>query len=162
MTHEDSVQIEATSPASPRAGVRRCATAWERGLTVVSGKGCASVAGMSGSAFLPERKFSALQGLENSQNAEGILILCEPGPRAGGTPSAEDEGATRDRRCSSECSRSGTSVDDGRRWARSGSLIHGGGAASARQRGETFPPRKVLKTHKTGKESRFCASPFRG
>jgi hypothetical protein len=38
----------------------------------------ASVAGMSGSAFLPERKFSALQGLENSQNAEGILILCEP------------------------------------------------------------------------------------
>src|SRR5271163_2316258 len=131
MTHEDSVQIEATSPASPRARVRRCATAWERGLTVVSGKGRPSVAGMSGSAFLPERKFSALQGLENSQNAEGILILCEPGPRAGGTPSAE-----RDRRCSrSEGSRSVSSVDDGRRWARSRLLIHGGGAASARQRG---------------------------
>src|SRR5271163_5290863 len=155
MTHEGSVQIEATSPASPRAlaRVRRCARAWERGLVVVSGKGRASVAGMSGSSFPPEGKFSALQSLENSQNAEGILILCEPGPRAGGTPSAEDEGATRDRRCSrSKGSRSGTSVDDGRRWARSRSLIHGGGAASARQRGETFPPRKVLKTHKTGKE----------
>jgi hypothetical protein len=137
MTHEDSVQIEATSPASPRARVRRCATAWERGLTVVSGKGRASVAGMSGSAFLPERKFSALQGLENSQNAEGILILCALGPRAGGTPSAEDQGATRVRRCSrSEGSRSGTSVEDGRRWARSRSLIHGGGATSARQRGK--------------------------
>ena len=129
MTHEDSVQIEATSPASPRVRVWQCATAWERGLTVVSGKGRASVA-----AFLPERKFSALQGIENSQNAEGILILCEPGPRAGGTPSAE-----RDRRCSrSEGSRSVSSVDDGRRWARSRSLIHGGGAASARQRGKLF------------------------
>jgi hypothetical protein len=84
MTHEDSVQIEATSPASPRVRVWQCATAWERGLPVVSGKGRASVAGMSRSSFLPKRKFSALQGLENSQNAEGILILCEPGPRAGG------------------------------------------------------------------------------
>jgi hypothetical protein len=139
MTHEDSVQIEPTSPASPRARVRRCATAWGRGLTVVSGRGRASVAGMNGSAFLPERKFFALQGLENSQNAEGILILCEPGPLVGGTPSAEDEGATRDRRCSrSEGSRSGTSVDDGRRRARSRLLIHGGGAASARQRGKLF------------------------
>jgi hypothetical protein len=32
----------------------------------------------------------------------------------------------------------------------------------AETEGETFPPRKGLKTHKTGKESRFCASPFRG
>ena len=74
MTHEDSVQIEATSSASPRGRVRRCATACERGLPVVSGKGRAPVA-----AFLPKPKFSALQDLENSQNAEGILFFCEPG-----------------------------------------------------------------------------------
>src|SRR5271170_7638494 len=82
MIHEGSVQIEATSPASPRAlaRVRRCARAWERGLVVVSGKGRASVTGMSGSSFPPEGKFSALQSLENSQNEEGISILREPVP----------------------------------------------------------------------------------
>jgi hypothetical protein len=159
MTHEDSVQIEATSPESPRGRVRRCATAWERGLTVVSGKGRASVAGMSGSAFLPERKFSALQGLENSKNAEGILILCEPGPRAG----AEEEGATRDRRCSrSGGSRSGTSVDDGQRWARSRSLIHGGGARRRRDRGGNFSASQSLENTQNGERISILREPAPG
>ena len=78
MTHEDSVQIEATRPASSRARVRRCATAWERGLTVVSGKGRASVAGMRGCAFPPEGKFSALQSLENTQNAKKSRFCASP------------------------------------------------------------------------------------
>jgi hypothetical protein len=63
MTHEDSVQIEATSPASPRAGVRRCATAWERGLTFVSGKGRASVAGAHDPRVLdPSRASTTVDG----------------------------------------------------------------------------------------------------
>src|SRR5271155_5405147 len=123
MTHEGSVQIEATSPASPRAlaRVRRCARAWERGLVVVSGKSRASVAGMSGSSFPPEGKFSALQSLENSQSGEGISILREPVPEASGTPYADEEGAARSRRRSRTPH---SCVDQGRRRARSRSLIH--------------------------------------
>ena len=143
--------------------VRRCATAWERGLTVVSGKGRASAAGMSGSAFLPERKFSALQGLENSQNAEGISILCEPGPGLAETASAEDE--RRDARSALLTIRGFSIRHERRRRSTAGSVA----IADPRRRrgvgeteGETFPPRKGLKTHKTGKEFRFCASPFRG
>ena len=88
MTHDDSVQIAATSPARRRAFARmgRAETASGRdaiGDVVVSGRGLTPVARKMGSAARSRRKFSALQSLENSQNAERIAILREPVPWAG-------------------------------------------------------------------------------
>jgi len=53
-----------------------------------------------GSKARSRRKFSGLQSLENSQNGEGISILREAVPWAGGTPGAKEEGATRGWRAS--------------------------------------------------------------
>ena len=87
MTHDDSVQIAATSPARRRAFARmgRAERASGRDTIrdVASGSGRTPVARMMGSAARSRRKFSALQSLENSQNAERIAILREPVPWAG-------------------------------------------------------------------------------
>jgi hypothetical protein len=53
---------------------------------VASRRGRTPVARMMGSAARTRRKFSALQSLEKSQNAERISILREPVPRAGERP----------------------------------------------------------------------------
>jgi hypothetical protein len=97
MTHDDSVQIAATSPARgrgrPRAAMRvRVGRQSMRGV-IVSTDRQTPVAQNLGSALRPRRKFSALQSVENSQNGEGISILREAVPGAGGTPGAKEEGA---------------------------------------------------------------------
>jgi hypothetical protein len=99
MTDDDSVQIAATSPARRRAfarvrsGVRTSGRDVMRDV-VASADGRTPVARKIGSAARSRRKFSASQSLENSQNAEGISILREAVPWAGGTPGAKEEGAT--------------------------------------------------------------------
>jgi len=103
MTHDDSVQIAATSPARRRAvtRIRRGERASGRDAVVdvvASGPGRTPVARKVGSAARSRGKFSALQSVENSQNAERISILREPVLRAGGTPGAKEEGATRGQR----------------------------------------------------------------
>jgi hypothetical protein len=97
VTHDDSVQIAATSPAR-RRGRLRAATRGSVGLqsmrdvVVPADRPAAQNAG---SASRPRRKFSALQSIENSQNGEGISILREAVPWAGGTPCVKEEGAKR-------------------------------------------------------------------
>jgi hypothetical protein len=87
MTHDDSVQIAATSPARRRAFARmgRAERASGRDTIgdVASRRGLTPVARKMGAAARSRRKFSALQSLENSQNAERIAILREPVPWAG-------------------------------------------------------------------------------
>jgi hypothetical protein len=99
MTHDDSVQIAATSPARgrgrPRAAMRVSVGRRSIRDVVVSTDRQTPAAQNVGSASRPRRKFSALQSIENSQNAEGISILREAGPWAGGTPGAKEKGATR-------------------------------------------------------------------
>ena len=96
----DSGQIAATSSARLRAlaRVRRGGRASGRetiGDALVSGRGRAPVARNKGSASRPRGKFSSLQILENSQNAERISILREPAPQAQGTRCADGGGAAR-------------------------------------------------------------------
>jgi hypothetical protein len=103
MTHDDSVQIAATSPARRRAvtRIRRGERASGRDAVVdlvAPGPGRTPVARKVGSAARSRGKFSALQSVENSQNAERISILREPVLRAGGTPGAKEKGATRGQR----------------------------------------------------------------
>jgi hypothetical protein len=91
--------IAATSPAGRRAFARmwRAVRASGRdamGDHVASAFGRTPLAGKMGSAARPRRKFSALQSVENSQNAERISILREALAWAGGTPGAKEEGAT--------------------------------------------------------------------
>ena len=105
MTHDDSVQIAATSPARRRALActqRRVRTSRRDVMrdVVASGRGRTPVARKMGSASRPRRKFSALQSIENSQNGERISILREAVPWAGGTPGAKEKGATRGWRAS--------------------------------------------------------------
>jgi hypothetical protein len=99
MTHDDSVQIAATSPARRRAFARmgRAERASGRDTIgdIASGPGRTPVAWMMGSAARSRRKFSALQSLENSQNAERTAILRELVPRALNAPNTQEEGATR-------------------------------------------------------------------
>jgi hypothetical protein len=101
MTHDDSVQIAATSPARRRAFARmgRAERASRRDTIgdVAAGLGRTPVARKVGSAARSRRKFSALQNLENSQNAERISILGAPVPRSGrlNAPNTREEGATR-------------------------------------------------------------------
>jgi hypothetical protein len=104
MTHDDSVQIAAMSPVRLR-GRARAATRVSvgrrsmRGVVVLADRQT-PVTQNSGSALRSRRKFSALQSIENSQNGERISILREAVPRAGGTPGAKEEGATRGWRAS--------------------------------------------------------------
>ena len=96
----DSGQIAATSSARLRAlaRVRRGGRASGRetiGDAVVSGRGRAPVARNKGLASRPRGKFSSLQILENSQNAERISILPEPAPQAQATRCADGGGAAR-------------------------------------------------------------------
>src|SRR5277367_5335252 len=73
----------------------------------------------------------ALQGLENSRNAEGISILRELAARAGGTCCADEQGATRGPRPPT------IRAADRSRGSSAASIaiaIHSGGAASARAR----------------------------
>jgi hypothetical protein len=87
MTHDDSVQIAATSPrrrlAFARLGRAERASGRDTIGDVASGPGRTPVARMMGSAARSRRKFSALQNLENSHNGE---ILREPVPLASETP----------------------------------------------------------------------------
>src|SRR5271170_6982810 len=57
-----------------------------------SGHGRKPAARSRGSALRRHAKFSALQSLENSQNAERTSILCEPALRPCGTSRANEEG----------------------------------------------------------------------
>src|SRR5271163_4940472 len=96
----ESGQIAATGSARLRAlaRVRRGGRASGRetiGDALVSGRGRAPVARNKGSASRPRGKFSSLQILENSQNAEKISILREPAPQAQGTRCADGGGAAR-------------------------------------------------------------------
>ena len=104
MTHDDSVQVAATIPA--RGGGRPHAAA----RVGVGGSRCEMssfpadrqmpIAQSAVSALRPRRKFSDLQGIENSENGERISILREAVPWAGGTPGAKEKGATRGWRAS--------------------------------------------------------------
>ena len=100
MTHDDSVQFAATSPARgrgrPRAAMR--VRLGRQSMRDVVGSGRSPAAQNAGSASRSTQKFSALQSLGNSQNAERISILREAVPWAGGTPGAKEEGATRGQR----------------------------------------------------------------
>jgi hypothetical protein len=102
MTHDDSVQVAATSPARlrgrPHAATRGSVGRLSVRDVVVSGRSPA--AQNAGSALRSRRKFFALQSIENSQNGEGISILREAVPWAGGTPGAKEKGATRGWRAS--------------------------------------------------------------
>ena len=96
----DSGQIAATSSARLRALARvrpggRASGRETIGDALVSGRGRAPVARNKGSASRPRGKFSSLQILENSQNAERISILPEPAPQAQGTRCADGGGAAR-------------------------------------------------------------------
>jgi hypothetical protein len=84
MTYDDSVQIAAMSPRPAPACMRRGGKA--SGLetmrnVLVSGGRRTPVARKPVSALRPTAKFSALQSLENAQNAERISILRERVPR---------------------------------------------------------------------------------
>jgi hypothetical protein len=103
MIHDDNVQTAARNPARQRAFARvrsrvRTSGRDAMGDVVVSGRSPA--AQNVGSASRPRRKFSGLQSLENSQNAESISILREADAWAGGTPGVKEKGATRGWRAS--------------------------------------------------------------
>jgi hypothetical protein len=96
----NSGQIAARSSVRLRAlaRVRRGGRASGRetiGDALVSGRGRAPVARSKGSASRLRGKFSSLQILENSQNAEGISILRETVPNAQGTRCTDGGGAAR-------------------------------------------------------------------
>ena len=96
----DSGQIAAMNSAPLRAlaRVRRGARASGRetiGDALVSGRGRAPVARNKGSTSRLRGKFSSLQILENSQNAERISILRETVPNAQGTRCTDGGGAAR-------------------------------------------------------------------
>jgi len=147
MTHDDSVQIAATRPARRRAFARiwRAERASGRDTIrdVASGPGRTPVARMMGSAARSRRKFSALQSLEISQNAEEISTRC---------------GFPRRRRIVAALAERG-----GRRAPHFSSVNQAGltrsataSTALAQPRGdreETFPPCNPLKNQKTGTES---------
>ena len=87
MGNDDSVQIAATSSGRRRALARMWRGERASGREMVGGivvpVGAAPIARNRKSAWRPTGKFSALQSIENSQNAEGISILREPVPCAG-------------------------------------------------------------------------------
>ena len=85
MTYDDSVQIAWTSLAQRPALARTWRSEKASGLAtigivVVSGRRRTPVARKTASASRPRRKFSALQSLENAQNAEKISLLRKPVP----------------------------------------------------------------------------------
>ena len=92
MGNDDSVQIAATSSGRRRALARMWRGERASGREMVGGivvpVGAAPIARNRKSAWRPTGKFSALQSLENSQNAEGISVLREPVPQAGRTLAA--------------------------------------------------------------------------
>jgi hypothetical protein len=81
MGNDDSVQIAATSSGRRRALARMWRGERASGREMVGGivvaVGAAPIARNRKSAWRAEGKFSALQSLENSQNAEGISVLRE-------------------------------------------------------------------------------------
>ena len=92
----DSGQIASASSERLRAlaRVRQGGRAVGRepiGDALVSGRGRAPVARNKGSASRPRGKFSFLQILENSQNAEVTWILRGPAPQAQGTRCVDGE-----------------------------------------------------------------------
>ena len=106
-----------------------------------------------GSGLPPHRKFSALQSLENSQNAEGDLDFARDRGSGRGTRCANEQGATRGPRPPNGPGLLETSVHEGSSagWIASANPL-------PRRDGEgTFPPCKALKTHKMRKESRFLS-----
>ena len=85
MTHDDSVQIAATSPARGR-GRPQAATRGSVGRQSIPDVVFAAGRAKRGIGIATEAKFSCLQSLENSQNGERISIFRGPIPQAGGTP----------------------------------------------------------------------------
>jgi hypothetical protein len=89
---DDSVQIAATNSGRRRTLSRMWRGERASGREMVGGivvpVGAAPIAGNRTSAWRPTGKFSALQSLENPQNAERISVLREPVPRAGRTLAA--------------------------------------------------------------------------
>jgi hypothetical protein len=87
MGNDHSVQIAATSSGRRRALARMWRGERASGREMVGGivvpVGAAPIARNRKSAWRPTRKFSALQSIENPQNAERISILREPSPHAG-------------------------------------------------------------------------------
>src|SRR5277367_1149892 len=92
MGNDDSLQIAATSSGRRRALARIWRGERASGREMVGGivvpVGAAPIARNRKSAWPAGGKFSALQSVENSQNAEGISVLCEPVLRAGRTLAA--------------------------------------------------------------------------
>ena len=89
MTYDDSVLIAAKSPAQPPTLARMSRGGKASGLetlgnVVVSGRRRTPLVRKPTSASRPRGKFSALQSVENAQNAERISILREPVPIGGG------------------------------------------------------------------------------
>jgi hypothetical protein len=156
MLGNDSVQIAATNHAPVRARAhtttrQSVASETPRGVSA-SGLGRTPVARRRGSGLPPHRKFSALQSLENSQNAEGISILPEPAALAA-ERAARMSKARRAVRVPPTVPVCSTSVHEGSSagWIASANPL-------PRRDGEgTFPPCKALKTHKMRKESRFLS-----
>jgi hypothetical protein len=99
MTNKDGFPITATS-ATRRWAITRmrggegASRRRTIGDLVASGRLRARLVRNPQSALRAAAKFSALQSLENSRNGETISILREPVPQAGGTPGAEQEGAS--------------------------------------------------------------------
>jgi hypothetical protein len=168
MTHDDSVHIAATSPArrGTLARARRGDRASRLGDVVVSGLRRAPIArrsrGEADRRCDRRRNFPRRKALKTHEMAKGPRS-CASRVRRGRRNAPRRRGR---RGARSAPSRDPSildparTVDQGRRRVWSRSLIPAA-ARRRRDRGGNFPPRKVLKTHKTGKESRFCASPFR-
>jgi len=155
MTHDDSVQTAATSrrarsPASIGARERRAPVGARRRSHRSSNAGRAK----RGVSVTTEAKFSGLQGLENSQNAERISTFRVPVPPAGGTPRLDEAGTARGRPPPAvlDQARTSTRVVGG---LDPRSLIASGYDTD----GKNFPPCKVLKTHETRSESRLHREP---
>jgi hypothetical protein len=158
MLCNDSVQIAATSRASAHARAltatrQSVASETPRGVSA-SGHGRMPVAWRRGSGLPPHGKFSALQSLENSQNAEGISILREPAARA----AERAAWISKARRMVRVAQRSGPARSDssGSRGSSAGWIAIAN--PLPRRDGEgNFPPCIALKTHKMRKESRFLS-----
>ena len=182
MNNDDSVQIAASSPCdgarSPGCGETTApGTQWEKNRNSQAAQQsfeptrlCRRIAARDDLRQKRSRPEMATQRLDKIESAPGNGMVSEASthkiwyrgvrlpcptpadvPRPGGTP-REGGAARASRRLSTRLARRpGSSAD---------SVV----VAEPRRRdgGGNFPPCKALKTHKMGKESRFCASPFRG